>query len=148
MPLALRWVDEIMARLAVRYGSRWSSLWQGLDPGLVRDDWAEQLDGMAPESIRKALDSLPEDFPPTATAFRKAGAIRHESRPLPALPAPDPEGAKRLAETVSATSILGETPREWMLRLYRDVQAGTASRSRQAHYKIAVSNGYYGEVPA
>ena len=146
MPLQSRWIDEIMARLAVRYGSRWSSLWQGVDPELVRADWAEQLDGMTPESIRKALDSLPDDFPPTATAFRKAGAIRQESRTVPALPAPDPEGAQRVAETMAGVSVLGERPREWMVRLQRDVIAGTASHSRKEHYQIAVKNGYFGEA--
>ena len=146
MSLQSRWVDEIMARLAVRYGTRWSSLWQGIDPGLVRADWAEQLGGMTPEGIRKALDSLPDDFPPTATAFRKAGAIRDESRPVPALPAPDPDGAKRVAESMAGASIAAESPRQWMARLQREVLAGKASYSRQEHYKFAVKNGYYGEI--
>ena len=101
MPLQLRYVDEIHARLMVRYGSAWTAKWAGFDETLmqaVKADWADQLDGMSPASIRKALDSLPADFPPTATAFRALGQTRDEAAPAPlALPAPDPAGMRRVA---------------------------------------------------
>lgn len=109
MPLPLRYVDEIHARLMVRYGSAWTAKWAGFDETLmqaVKADWAAQLDGMSPESIRKALDSLPPDFPPTATAFRALGVIRHEAAPAGlALPAPDPAGLKRVSEALSGLAI-------------------------------------------
>lgn len=143
MPLQSRWVEEILARLQVRYGTRWSSLWQGIDHELIKADWAEQLDGMATENIRKALSSLPDDFPPTATAFRKLGHIRAESETL-ALPAPDPAGLKRIASSMTQAQTTAETPAEWMARLERDVLAGNASPARVRHYRIAVANGYYG----
>lgn len=143
MPLQSRWVEEVLARLQVRYGTRWSSLWQGIDPELIKADWAEQLDGMAPENIRKALSSLPDDFPPTATAFRKLGHIRAEAEVL-ALPAPDPAGIKRIATAMTAAQGCTESPAEWMARLDRDVRAGTASHSRREHHRIATANGYYG----
>ena len=144
MPLPLRFVKEIHARLAVRYGSTWSGKWAGVDQEAIAADWAEQLDGMQLENIRKALASLPPEFPPTATAFRALGVIREESKPMPALPAPDPVGAKRVAEAVTRKGD-NETPAQWMERLKRDVLAGNASRSRKQHYAIAVTNGYYGE---
>ncbi len=73
MPLPLRYVDEIHARLAIRYGTAWSAKWQGLDQEAIRTDWADQLDGMSPPAIKAALANLPPEFPPTCTAFRKLG---------------------------------------------------------------------------
>ena len=106
MALPLRYVDEIHARLAIRYGSAWSAKWTGVDIALVKADWAEQLDNMSPAAIRKALDSLPEDFPPTATAFRKLGVIRDESAPAPlALPAPDPAGLERIGKALAGVKL-------------------------------------------
>lgn len=143
MPLSSRFVDEIHARLAVRYGSAWLAKWQGVDIAAVKADWANQLDGMEPESIRKALASLPDDFPPTATAFRKLGHIRAEAQAV-ALPAPDPAGLKRIAGAMEAAHGCHETPAEWMARLDRDVMAGNASHARREHHRIATENGYYG----
>ena len=89
MPLNLRYVDEIHARLAVRYGSRWPAMWAGLEPELVKADWADQLAGMTPAGIKKALASLPAEFPPTCTAFRALGSIREEAQGPPLLQAPE-----------------------------------------------------------
>lgn len=75
MPLPLRYVEEIHARLAVRYGSAWTTKWAGLDQADIVSDWAEQLDGMQPAGIKAALANLPHDFPPTCTAFRKLGEL-------------------------------------------------------------------------
>lgn len=141
MSLSLRYVKEIHARLLVRYGSAWVNKWAGVEQQAIEADWAAQLSGMTPEGIRKALASLPAEFPPTAPAFRALGLIREESKPMPALPAPDPVGAKAAADAAAASTIRLETPREWLLRLQRDVLAGNASRSRKEHYKIAVANG-------
>ena len=73
MPLPLPYVERIHQRLLVRYGSAWVSKWAGVDQAAIQADWAEVLDGMKPEAIKAALAHLPEDFPPTATAFRKLG---------------------------------------------------------------------------
>ena len=142
--LPLRFVKEIHARLAVRYGSAWASKWAGVDQAAIEADWQNELAGMQPEGIKKALASLPHDFPPTAPAFRALGVIREESKPMPALPAPDPVGARRVAAAITRKGD-NEAPSQWMERLKRDVLAGNASRSRQQHYATAVANGYYGE---
>ena len=73
MPLPLRYVKEIHARLFVRYGAAWSSKWTGIDQKAIEEDWAKQLDGMHPSAINAALANLPPEFPPTCTAFRKIG---------------------------------------------------------------------------
>jgi hypothetical protein len=142
MAMSLRYVKEIHSRLAVRYGSGWKSKWAEVPIELLEADWAEQLDGMQPDSIKKALENLPTDFPPTAPAFRTLGAIRHEAEPFKAIDyAPDPAIAKAALE---AMNVYGKpTPREWMAQLDRDVKAGTASPARKRHHKIAAENGYY-----
>ena len=38
MPLPLRFVKEIHARLAVRYGSAWVSKWAGVDQEAIEAD--------------------------------------------------------------------------------------------------------------
>jgi hypothetical protein len=144
MPLPSRYVDEIHMRLAVRYGSVWLAKWQGVDMNAIKADWADVLDGMQPANIRKALESLPPEFPPTAPAFRALGVIAEEHKPAVLLPPPDPVGMKRIGESLGAVFNGQEKPSEWMERLRRDVEAGNASRARKEHYRIAVANGYYG----
>ena len=140
MPLQSRWVEEVLARLQVRYGTRWSSLWQGIAPELIKADWADQLDGMAPENIKRALSSLPDDFPPTATAFRKLGHIRAEAEVL-ALPAPDPAGIKRIGAAIAASKPqevpLTQRARECLDNLRARVKAGNASAGQRDFLKRA-----------
>lgn len=138
-----KFVKEIHSRLLVRYGSAWATKWAGVDQEAIEADWAEQLDGMSPESIRKALASLPPEFPPTAPAFRALGSIRHEAEPLKAIGyETDPAVAKK---ALDAMSVYGKPkPTEWMAQLDRDVKAGTASPARKRHHAIATENGYYG----
>lgn len=144
MPLPLPYVERIHQRLLVRYGSAWSSKWAGVDQDAIQADWAEQLDGMSLDGIKKALENLPAEFPPTAPAFRALGVIAEEHKPAVMLPPPDPVGMKRIGESLGAVFNSQETPSEWMERLRRDVEAGNASRARKEHYRIAVANGYYG----
>jgi hypothetical protein len=146
MPIPLRFVKEIHSRLAVRYGSAWRNKWAEVPQEALEADWADQLDGMAPEGIRKALASLPAEFPPTAPAFRALGSIREESRPIPALPAPDPAGLLRIARSIAPVLGRMAPQSEWMAKLERDFKAGTASAARRSHYAIAMMNGYYGNL--
>ena len=148
MPLNLRFVKEIHARLAIRYGSAWTSKWSGVAMDDLEADWSDQLDGMKPEGIRKALASLPMDFPPTAPAFRVLGMIRDEAAPAIALPPPDPAGLRRIASSLAPIVNHQEPPSEWMARLDRDVKSGIASPARKRHHAIAVESGYYGNVAA
>ena len=143
MAMPLRYVREIHSRLAVRYGSIWKSKWAEVPIELLEADWADQLDGMQPESIRKALASLPPEFPPTAPSFRVLGAVRSEASAFKALDyETDPAVAKAALSIMKVTG--KPTPAEWMAQLDRDVKAGTSSNARKAHHKIAVANGYYG----
>lgn len=108
-----RWVDRLFARLAVRYGTAWQRMWLGIDPGAVQADWASVLGTLFernPQALVYGLDHLPEDRPPTATAFLRLCLSAPDSTPRLAAPtsAPDPDFAemvhKRIGEAAKTDS--------------------------------------------
>lgn len=107
------WVDSIFARLAVRYGSAWTRMWEGLDIAAVKADWASELGYYAqhPDGISHALKNLP-DRPPSVSQFRELcrGA---PTPPPPALPAPkaNPEAASVLR--AAGASLVRRSDRSW-----------------------------------
>ena len=146
MPLQSRWTDEILARLAVRYGSRWSALWQGVDPCLVRADWADQLDGMSPDGIKYALANLPPDFPPTVTAFRMLGNRRPDPVVLSLPPPPSsPDAARKIAAAVRTMS--GKpTPAEYMAGLWARLDAGEPMSAAMRDFLSRAERSYSHKV--
>lgn len=94
---ALRIVDQIHARLLVRYGAQWIRMWEGIDPQAVKADWAEQVGYFSREVILHALDHLPPDRPPNAAQFKQLcmeAPRRAEVAPLQ-LDRPDPTPADK-----------------------------------------------------
>lgn len=91
MPLPASWVDPLLAKLTLRYGQAFMRQYADLDPGMVKADWAEVLDGFErhPAALRYAVDNLP-DTPPNAMQFR-AIARRAPPPDVAALPAPQGE---------------------------------------------------------
>lgn len=88
MQLPALWVDSLFARLQVRYGAPWTSLWAGLDLAIVKADWADELGAFhdCPEAIKHALANLPADRPPNGAQFKLL--CRRPTVTPPALPAP------------------------------------------------------------
>lgn len=145
MALHQRFVDEIHARLLVRYGSKWLNLWAGVPEQAVKADWCEQLAAVTPAGVRYALDNLPDDYPPNVAQFRALCMTQQRfERQAAALPAPSREGLLRIASELRGARTDRETPEQFMQRLRQDVEAGRASQARVDHYKIAKANGYYG----
>jgi hypothetical protein len=70
MALPDSWLDHLFGRLAVRYGDAWLRKWDGVPMSAVRADWAQVLDGVSGDSIAYGLQYLPQDYPPTAAAFK------------------------------------------------------------------------------
>ena len=93
-----RLIDQIFARMLVRYGAAWTRQWGMVDEEAVKADWERELGAMPIDAIRYALDNLPTDFPPTVTAFKAVAANR--PRYFKALPAPKADPA-RVAEILS-----------------------------------------------
>lgn len=91
--LPLAWSDEIFARLAVRYGAAWLSMWHGIDIAAVKADWCRELGGFAGNTgaIAYALEHLPADRPPNVAQFKALCINRPQT--FVALPEPkaDPE---------------------------------------------------------
>ncbi len=69
---SVRWVDRLHERLAVRYGSAWLRMWDGVPVEAVKADWQRELAEIFarnPKAIAHALDHLPE-FPPNVEKFK------------------------------------------------------------------------------
>jgi len=67
------WVRALFAKLAVRYGHKWTAQWDG--EGIMRlalDEWGRGLAGLTAEDMRRGLDSWNGDWPPSLPEFRKA----------------------------------------------------------------------------
>lgn len=129
MTLPAKWVDRIFARLTVRYGRAFMARWDGVDEGLVKEDWAHELAGFAqwPEAIDHALQNLPADKPaPTVNEFR-ALALRAPQPQREALPAPaaNPERMQaELARASQARTVHTGGHRDWARRIVARSQAG------------------------
>lgn len=124
MALESRWVDAIHARLLVRYGTRWVSMWAGVPEELVKADWAAELDGLGPDAIAHAMHHLPHEFPPTVAQF-KAIALRRAEPGLKALPAPKPD-PQVVAAVLESVKNIGrpQAGREWANALREREQRG------------------------
>lgn len=114
MALDASLVEDVHAALLVRYTDAWVRKYEYVgeqNMQLVRDDWAEVLDGLSPEALWHALKNLPATFPPNAAEFRdlareyKAPAKAETKR----LEAPRYHDSKRWRE---AFERLGELQRE------------------------------------
>lgn len=93
------WVDEIFARLAVRYGAAFTRQWPDADIAVVKGDWAGVLGGFNGDDIKHALAHLPADAPPNAMQFRVL-CLRAPVKEAPKLegPKPDPDRVKALLQ--------------------------------------------------
>lgn len=69
--LPLRWTEELLRRLSVRYGRDFLHKYEGVDLDDVKRDWAECLAGFAdhPEAIEYGLKNLPDHKAPNAAEF-------------------------------------------------------------------------------
>lgn len=114
-PLDLSRVERIHARLLVRYGARWTGMWAGVEPDLVRADWSTELAGVSDDAIRHALGHLPAEFPPTASQFR-ALCIAHRPAVV-ALPAPKPDPTVARAALGAVKRVADHDPKAWAWRL-------------------------------
>ena len=123
-PLSSAWVDSLFARLAVRYGVDWVRKWEGVPMDAVKADWATELSGMSGESIKYALENLPQDRPPsTAAAFRALSANRPQYV-QPQLAAPKADDAVVASAVAKALGPKNDAdPKAWAWELRRKEMA-------------------------
>lgn len=119
------WVERLFGHLAVRYGSRWLLMWEGIDMLAVKADWAQELAGFQnhPQALRHALETLPPDSPPNAAQFR-ALCLRAPEPAAKQLPPPSTnrDAVERILAAVQRPKQVGG--REWAYRLRDREQAG------------------------
>lgn len=137
--LKLSWVESLFARLAVRYGSAWLNVWEGVDIAAVKADWANELGGASAESIAYALVNLPLDRPPTLGQF-KALCSRSPVYTAPALKGPmaDPQ---RVAEIVGGLreKLARRKPLQWAYDLQeRDSRGERLTLGQQIAWRQAL----------
>ena len=118
MPLPSSWADALIARISVRYGAQFRRQYEGLDDSAVSADWAEVMEGVTPDEIKHGLSVLPADWPPNAMQFRAMCKSRPDTS-MPALPAPNPAGLKRLAETLAPLRNIGRSSFDDLLAHHR-----------------------------
>lgn len=141
------WVDSLFARLQVRYGAAWNRMWEGIDIAAVKADWAEELGGFHknPDAIKRALEQLPANWPPTVAQFKalcigREGDIEQEQPRLPAPPA-DPERVKALVAEIPRAQAK-RSPRQWADDLRKREQAidRTMSVTQRAAWRVALQD--------
>lgn len=84
--------EKVLSKLALTYGVRFNDVYAGMEPEMVRRNWAKELDGMSEDAIRYACNNLPERYPPNVLEFRRLCMSRRTEATRLALPAPRPQG--------------------------------------------------------
>lgn len=139
MALSASLVEQVFARMLVRYGSAWRAKWQGVEPEAVKADWAEQLGGFGLAALTHGLANLPDDFPPSVTQFKALCLSRPNVVALPPLkrgPLP-PEVAAKIAPLVQAWK--SRKPLQWAYDLQeRERRGDSLSVTQRAAWRVTL----------
>lgn len=63
------WVLALFKKLQAIYLTKWTSALEGIEETAMVE-WSQALRGLTGEQIKKGLDSLSEEWPPSAISFR------------------------------------------------------------------------------
>ena len=132
--------EKILSKLALTYGARFHELYSGLDAGMVRRNWAKELDGVSREGVEYAFANLPERFPPNVLEFRKLCQGRRTEAARLALPPPKPKGMPE--DVRAALGRLGKPskdPKAWARRLkQRELMCEPLTPTQRAMWRDAL----------
>lgn len=147
--MSKRPIDELFAKLVVRYGSEWFRQWQGVDEELVKQDWMDQLGGLSMRAIRYGIENLPTSKPPTVGQF-KALCLNVPPPPVKALPAPKPDRRRLREEFAKLRDVLSSArdPRAWIHRLEERRQRGERLTETQMRALQSAAWQLPAEMPA
>jgi hypothetical protein len=123
MSLSSEIVDRVFAKLALTYGHRFLSIWDGMPIEAVKADWGQELSSVRPDRILWALQNLPERAPDAPTFRALCSRMPEPNRPM-ALPRGPKRAAPALARMLSH-------------RLHREERDGIPQRVRWARDFIA-----------
>jgi hypothetical protein len=120
MAIPAAWVDELFTRLTVRYGQSFMRQYTSatVSPDDVRSDWANVLHGCTGDQIAYGLEHLSPDHAPNAMQFRALCRSKPDTS-MPALPAPNPAGLKRLAAPLAPLRDIGRSSVDDLLAFHR-----------------------------
>jgi hypothetical protein len=121
--LSSEWIDRLFSRFGAMYGAQWAEKWRGFDIAEVKATWAEDLDGVTGDQLRRALDHAKShcSFPPSLPEFvglcrQFRGVPSHQlylAAPVSRMP---PEIADQLKAFVSHVRG-GDDCRKWARRI-------------------------------
>jgi hypothetical protein len=120
MALPDSWIDRLFRLLRIRYGASFMRPYElaAVGPDELRKDWANVLHGLDADALSYGLSTLDPDKAPNAMQFRALCKAKPNTS-MPALPAPDPAGLKRLAATLAPLRSLGGVTFEELLAHHR-----------------------------
>lgn len=145
------WIERLFERMSGLYGSKFSALWEGSNPEVVRRVWAEKLAGFQtmPGAIKEALDALDsKPFPPTLPEFIalcREAAPRHQPQIQAIEYKPTAEELEAAAETIrKASESIRRAPshdfKAWAKKLKERDEAGeTLSLIQVQAYREALA---------
>ena len=108
-------LDYIFGRMMAIYGASFSRHFDGVDPGLVRQEWKKQLGNFLTyrPSMDFAIDSLDGDFVPSAIKFRN---LCNAGPEIPVKPVPQITRQRTQAE-IAATEAAKAKARKLLAEL-------------------------------
>ena len=134
--------EKVLSKLALTYGVRFNDVYAGMEPEMVRRNWARELDGVSREGVLYAMANLPERYPPNVLEFRRLCQSRRTEAERLRLPPPKPQGMpdavkKHLAGLVRPNR--DADPRAWARRLRaREVACETLTPTQREMWRDAL----------
>jgi hypothetical protein len=136
--------EHVLSKLALTYGVRFNDQYSGMEPEMVRRNWAKELDGVSLDGIRYACANLPEKYPPNVLEFRRLCHSRRTEASRLALPPPKPRGMDdRIRERVAAIGAQKRDldPKAWAHRLrMRELACENLSPTQRAMWRAALGS--------
>lgn len=110
-------LDYIFGRMMAIYGSSFARHFDGVDPGLVRQEWKKQLGTFLTyrPSMDFGIDSLDGDFVPSAIKFRN---LCNAGPEIPVKPVPQITRQRTQAE-IEATEAAKEKAKKLLAEMKR-----------------------------
>jgi hypothetical protein len=143
MSLPDAWVDQLFAKLTVRYGASFLRQYAGLDVDEVKADWAQVLGpfSQSKDALRHGLEHLPSDKPPNALQFRDLcrRPVEHDTKALK-LPAPpaDPVMAAKVRQAFKRVGASGDVRSGWERLRDRELAGENLSEFQRKAWRDAI----------
>lgn len=137
MSLPIEWIEGLFKRMLGIYGNRFTRMWEGLEIEDVKRQWAAELANSRGESLKYALEHLPESMPPTLLEFKRLCSQAPESS-ANLLPAPKLDREQALKRATELRVNLGgdiADSKAWARRILKRVEHG--ARLPLAHIRMA-----------